>query len=103
MMSEIQPRFFTFLHCTLDDKWESVPINDLPAEKQWITERMARFRARSVGATITIVDASYRELSLQFNRMSFVGAGNGIIYCEKRDLIDRSIKGASADLYNISM
>jgi len=42
----MQPKFFTFMQCTFDDNWKDTPINEPPAERQYLAENMARLRSR---------------------------------------------------------
>jgi hypothetical protein len=80
------------MQCSFDDNWIVVPINRLPPQKQWITERMARLRSEVQGATANILDLSYKEIRLKFVSSAIVGVGNGMFYCDSNEVLDTKIK-----------
>ena len=69
----MRPKFFAFIQCIFDDNWKILPINELPAERQYITENMARLRSEHSGATANILDMSYKEIRITFKETAVVG------------------------------
>lgn len=90
MSEDIQPKFFTFMQCTFgNSEWDS--ISKLSNEKQWIMERMSRFRSRLDGARVNILDMSYREIKMKFKKDAIVGVGDGMFYCDSTDATETKI------------
>ena len=78
----MQPKFLTFMQCTFYESWKVIPINELPAERQYVTENMVRLRYEDSGATPNNLDMSYKEIRITFKKTAVVGVGNGMFYCE---------------------
>jgi len=95
MQPFMQPKFFAFMQCTFGDaQWQSISISTLPGEQQWVMEHMSRFRSRSDGARVHILDMSYKEIKLKFKASAIVGVGNGMFYCDSMDVTETEVSDA---------
>lgn len=86
------------MQCTLDDNWKIIPISELPAERHYLTENMARLRSKESGATANILDMSYKEIRITFKETAVVGVGNGMFYCDATEVIDITINNSPMTL-----
>jgi hypothetical protein len=86
------------MQCTFGNaQWESMSIDQPPAAIQWIMERMSRFKARVDGATVNILDMSYKEVKIKFRTNAIVGVANGMFYCDSSDVSETKIADAPAE------
>jgi hypothetical protein len=94
----MQPKFFTFMQCTFGkDEWDAVSISTLTGDAtslQWIMEHMSRFKSRSDGARVNLLDLSYKEVKMKFKVNSVVGVGNGMFYCDSAEVTDTKMSNA---------
>ena len=91
-------KFLTFMQCTFDESWKVIPINELPAEKQYVTENMDRLRSEDSGATAILLDMLYKEIRITFKKTAVVGVGNVMFYCPATEVVDTTINDSPMTL-----
>jgi hypothetical protein len=95
MSQGIQPKFISFMQCTLGkEHWNSISIDKLTVEQQWIMERMSRFQSIINEASVTILDMSYEEIKLKFKEGSIIGVGSNMFCCDAQDVMDTKVNDA---------
>ena len=71
----MQPKFITFIQCTLDNKWKHAVRSEAGQEENMGIRNTTVFRLTETDAKINLIYMNLKEVRLQFRTEALVGVG----------------------------
>ena len=83
------------MQCTFGiDEWEPIDSSTLRMQREMATRGMIRYQSLSDGATVTVLDMTYKLIRMNFKPNSVVGVGDGMFYCDSEEVTKTKVQDA---------
>lgn len=97
----MQPKFITFVQCTFGkDEWNHAAGSEAGGMENMAMRNMVIFKPGVDSARINLLDMTMKEVRLLFEKGTFVGVGDGLLYFHADKVLDTKISDPPSEYYS---